>query len=382
MKKTLLLLITATLFAISTNAQTNLYSKYMQQGKSFYKKSQFLTALERFDLAREFAKTETQKTDTKTWKNKSRKKIRKQQADLKKALIEANKQRKEIERQKTELIKQRDEAQNQKILAQKNELDALTAKNKSDSLLSIAEKLQFQVEDAMFDKAVKEQQSEWNGWMNMILEEKDDEREKILKKIDTLNLSSGYLSKLPSQVILCPNLKHINLLGNRSLSWENSQEILNDLPLGTTFYFTVKDLNNIPEKYRHRVNGVEIFQEESCELDKFPKNLLQQKNMEYLSIKGRVWDRNHFNELPSGLFELKELKYLDLTYCSIEKIPLQIKNLKNLTHLIIAGNILGSLPDEIGKLKKLKLLDLRGLEFSKKEQKRTQKLLPNCKIIF
>ena len=90
MKKTLLLLITATLFALTTNAQTNLYNKYMQQGKTYYNKSEFLTALERFDLAYEFAKTETQKTDTKNWKNKSRKKIREQQADLQEAIKKSN----------------------------------------------------------------------------------------------------------------------------------------------------------------------------------------------------------------------------------------------------------------------------------------------------
>lgn len=204
----------------------------------------------------------------------------------------------------------------------------------------------------------------------------------ILKKIDTLDLTYGYLLRLPYQVENCPNLKHINLIGNRSFSWDRSKEILDSLPLGTTFYVTVKDLNDIPEKNRKRINGVEIFQEKNCELDEFPKNLLQQKDMEYLSIKGRVWDRNHFNKLPSELFGLTKLKYLDLTYCSIENIPPQIENLKNLTQLIIPENVISSLPDEIKELKNLKYLDLRGLEFSKEEQKRTKKLLPNCKIEF
>ena len=75
MKKLFLtLLITTTLFALNVNAQS--YTKYMNQGKNFYNKSQFLTALERFDLAYEFAKTDNEKGESKNWKNKSRKKIR------------------------------------------------------------------------------------------------------------------------------------------------------------------------------------------------------------------------------------------------------------------------------------------------------------------
>ena len=75
MKKSILTLTIITVF-FATNTYAQNYSKYMQQGKSFYTKGKYLTALERFDLASEFTKTEKEKDGAENWKNKSRKKIR------------------------------------------------------------------------------------------------------------------------------------------------------------------------------------------------------------------------------------------------------------------------------------------------------------------
>lgn len=91
MKKPLLTLLSIILFTLTANAQS--YTGYMGQGKSFYKKQQYLTALERFDLAFEFAQNEREKDLARNWKNKSRVKIKKQQTDLKSALAEAKRQK-------------------------------------------------------------------------------------------------------------------------------------------------------------------------------------------------------------------------------------------------------------------------------------------------
>jgi hypothetical protein len=87
----LFLLVSITLLCTNANAQN--YTKYMQQGKDFYNKTDYLTALERFDLAYEFAINHVEKSEAKSWKNKSREKIRLQQVEIKKALIEEEEQR-------------------------------------------------------------------------------------------------------------------------------------------------------------------------------------------------------------------------------------------------------------------------------------------------
>jgi len=74
MSKILLTLILVGLFGSASFAQN--YSKYLRQGKVFYNKGEYLSALEHFDLAYEFAKKNTEKVEAKSWKNKSRVKIR------------------------------------------------------------------------------------------------------------------------------------------------------------------------------------------------------------------------------------------------------------------------------------------------------------------
>lgn len=63
-------------------------------------------------------------------------------------------------------------------------------------------------------------------------------------------------------------------------------------------------------------------------------------------------------------------------------IPPEIGNLKNLEVLWLTKNQLKSLPQEICQLTKLKELGLTDNPILRKERKRIQKLLPNCKIEF
>ena len=199
MNKSFLTLLITTLFALTTTAQTNLYSKYMNQGKNFYNKSQFLTALERFDLAYEFAKTDNEKGESKNWKNKSRKKIKKQQADLKKALAKA-------------------------------------------------EQMQIKFETAMFDKAVKKKFKTWKGYA------KTDYgiRKEILSEIDSLDLSDNALLRLPLEVESCRNLKYLNLSNNPNIDWQDCYKIL-------TRFDDLEELNLSRNNFHSFPMGVEQF---------------------------------------------------------------------------------------------------------------------------
>jgi len=73
-KSFIILIISTTLFAVTANSQTNLYSKYMYLGKSSYYEQKYRIALERFKLAKEFAKGDDQKVAEK-WKDKTWKTI-------------------------------------------------------------------------------------------------------------------------------------------------------------------------------------------------------------------------------------------------------------------------------------------------------------------
>jgi tetratricopeptide (TPR) repeat protein len=74
MKKSFLIFfIASTLFSFNANAQN--YQKFMQQGKNCYNQKEYLTALERFDFAWEFAKTDLEKNEAKAGKIKCKAKI-------------------------------------------------------------------------------------------------------------------------------------------------------------------------------------------------------------------------------------------------------------------------------------------------------------------
>ena len=330
MKKYLVLFI---FLNISSGLFAQSYSKYMNQGKSFYNKSQFLTALERFDLAYEFAKTDTEKNNSKNWKNKSRKKIRKQQDDLRIALAKAKEEKK-----------------------------------KSDSLLTVAKEMQLKVETAMFDKAVKEHFDDWKGYVNYDwTNEYDDDTKKgleILNKIDSLDLSNNALLRLPKEVAECPNLKYINLLGNYDIDWQDCFTKVKATGINSV-YVSVNDLSDIDSTYWHLISGIEILKNR---LQKIPENILQQKQLTYLNLSGKYsypdTTSNNFSSLPPKLFELTNLKYLNLTNCQLSCLPPEIGNLTNLTELYLHKNQLSSQPPEIGSLTNLTKLWLSNNKLS------------------
>ena len=158
---------------------------------------------------------------------------------------------------------------------------------KADSLLIVAnnalakaDEMQLKVETAMFDKAVKEQNKEWKGYANMCYSNGDlkDEGKKILEKIDSLDLSNNALLRLPKEITECPNLKHINLLGNKDIDWQDCFTKVKTTEI-KSIYVTVNDLSEIDSTYWHLITGIEILKDE---LQEIPKNILQQKQLTYL----------------------------------------------------------------------------------------------------
>ncbi|MBD3229047.1 MAG: TIR domain-containing protein, partial [Candidatus Lokiarchaeota archaeon] len=89
------------------------------------------------------------------------------------------------------------------------------------------------------------------------------------------------------------------------------------------------------------------------ELDKFPKSILDFKNLIYLDLS-----HNRIEELPLNIANLISLKFLDLRFNRIEMLPDSIGNLKNLQVLSLSNNLLTGIPNTIGELKKLKRCDL------------------------
>ncbi len=333
MKNTIIILLL--LIATTTKVQAQ-YEGFFKQGKEREKQQQYYKAIKSYTAANAFATTDEQKKEVQ-----------------KRINFCANK----LENLRTEAEQQRKLAEQAKIEAEKQKNLALQEKARSDSLLKVAEEMRQKVETAMFDKAVKERFTEWLGYNRYDWDYKSDENTKkgleILQKVDSLDLSYNALLRLPKEVTECPNLKHINLLGNPDIDWNDVFTKLKGTQVNS-IYVSVNDLSDIDSNYHDMITGIEILRNGLTEI---PENILRQKQLEYLDLSGE-WENSNYITLRTELIEFTNLKYLNLEYCSIDSLPHEIGNLTNLIYLDLKYNYLTVLPPEIGNLTNLTELDL------------------------
>jgi Leucine-rich repeat (LRR) protein len=91
---------------------------------------------------------------------------------------------------------------------------------------------------------------------------------------------------------------------------------------------------------------------------------------------------NSISKIPIELKELKNLKLIDLTDNAGLAFIGDISQLTSLEYLYLYGCGLIKLPNNIGDLKSLKELGLVGNNLDKTEQTRIKNALPNCVIRF
>jgi len=354
MKKIIILLI-----AFSTiqflNAQ-NKYSDYLQQGKNFYNKGEFLSALERFDLAYEFAVINVEKTVIKGWKNRSKNKIRKQQQELRQALVLMKKEKSKSDSLRKIAIKQ-------KTFADIEKERANLERQRAEIALKMVKEMQKRMETAVFDRAAKEVIPNWEGSAIELFNANYNE-------ITKLNLSYSGLSRIPSEVYLCENLKSINLIGNELKNWTKVFNDLNRLKKLKEIKISVQELDSMPEKLRAKVTGIKIYSQYLMDL---PLDLFHLKSLTYLDLSGKWYKPQQYEARTIVMTETEKRK---------RSLSSEIANLSQLEVLDLRGNGLTKLPDEISKLKKLKSLLLYDNDFSDGEKQQIKKRLSNCEITF
>ena len=125
MKKTLITLVILVIISPISFAQST-YERYLNQGIGLYQNSDYFTALEHFDLAYEFAKTNAKRLESREWRNKCKQGIKKQAKDLqdasriKKEAILISKRAVEAERK---ALLAKEEAEKKKALARLKEFE-------------------------------------------------------------------------------------------------------------------------------------------------------------------------------------------------------------------------------------------------------------------
>ena len=93
------------------------------------------------------------------------------------------------------------------------------------------------------------------------------------------------------------------------------------------------------------------------DLERLPSEIGRLQSLEKL-ILGKWNKKNRLTTIPKEIFQLTNLKELNISYNQITTIPDEITNLSNLTSLYLNSNKITAIPDEIANLSNLTTLDL------------------------
>jgi len=215
---------------------------------------------------------------------------------------------------------------------------------KINQYLDSAEQILSKTETAIFDKAVKEQFPQWLGYDKYNWNLKNDDNTKngleILSKIDTIDLSHYGLMHIPEEITKCPNLKHINLLGNNYIDLKNVFQTLKRTQVNSV-YFSVIATTDIDSEYLHLVTKIGLQLDNVCRLGYL---------LDYVYLYLFLPD----NEKISNLTEL------DLSGKNLVDLSPEISKFNKLTKLNLSYNQLSTLPPEIANLTHLRVLNLKG----------------------
>jgi len=127
---------------------------------------------------------------------------------------------------------------------------------------------------------------------------------------------------------------------------------------------------------RVKIDAVDTLIFKFWDITNLPTQVYQCRNLKYLDVRGNSitllpskirklkklrilgLDKNKLNNLPSEIGELKNLQTLGLSFNDFKSLPVEIENLQNLTILWLNVNRLSIFPVGVSKLYNLFVLDL------------------------
>lgn len=187
----------------------------------------------------------------------------------------------------------------------------------------------------------------------------------LIKKVKAKKKS--LLKNLIGELLEFNNLELIYFLDRTNLTYElNIKELAHKLLIPEEAKAVVELQEVIPEEIgiaiAPELRGTTIFVEDRhvveldlsyCKLHKIPIQLLKFKKLKECCLDG-----NLLTMLPSSIEIFKEIEYLGLSHNRISTISKKIKFLKKLKSLNLSFNLLEYLPDAIGNLNSLENIDV------------------------
>ena len=201
-----------------------------------------------------------------------------------------------------------------------------------------------------------------------------------IQTLRILDLSNNEFTKLPKVLSQLKQLQVLNILSYQNSLHELSEDIVHlqelrvlkisfntmpEHPHGELTHFSRETLPNLYERYGDALynipKGLGYLSRLSHlkalflgGLYAFPKEIIQLTKLQKLELKsGYCLD----NKLPEGLGQLKQLRMLNLSGNELVELPKDIAQLRELRVLDVSINMIGDFP-EIGQLQKLQELYL------------------------
>jgi leucine-rich repeat protein SHOC2 len=175
-----------------------------------------------------------------------------------------------------------------------------------------------------------------------------------LKQLRYLVLSHNKLKKLPPQISNLHLLQSLYLDHNPELDVAEAIHYLNELPNLHMLSLAGDHISTIPSE----ISGLKVL--ESLELSEnefsmLPETMIKMKKLKVLYVNNDPYFnlKDNFRVLS----KINSLNELHIENDSLNEIPAGISQLK-IEYLFLVGNNISELPPEIGRMKKLKLLDM------------------------
>ena len=399
-------------FSLSSPAQD--YTDYMEQGKYYFNKERYISALQKFDLAAENANSDIRKKDAKKWKNNSIENLEAQQKKMKKQL-ESNGHTLKYSRKLLDVFYFYD---NKIALAHKEGKYGFVHKNgnmvipfKYDQATHFEESNGFSTvlrngEQYLIDTTGREYLLASNSQsLNGKIEALDLRNQHLSELPDyvfdyvglkILLLSNNNLSYLPESIIRLKELTHLTVANNKileipekisellklkHLSLQNN--LISRLPDDIVFVKNLKKLDLTNNKLFSLPSNMgslyhlTVLKLDGNRLKTLPEDIGHLRSLRVLPLKN-----NSLERLPSGIASLYLLESLQLDQNNITDLPQEISRLPGLKDLSLSRNKLGYLPTEIKQLASLRLLDLQGNPIPQSKKAMIEGWLPDCAILF
>lgn len=179
--------------------------------------------------------------------------------------------------------------------------------------------------------------------------------------VTALDLRQWYVNRFPFEILEYPQLEVLLMDGDYA-QWNQ----LGDIPAGIQRLKNLKfasfencGITSLPIEVGQLKQLLHLDLRNN-QLASLPASIKDLSRLVYLDIGSDFpFEGNRqLTTIPPALFQLKNLKHLDLTYNPIQELPTEIGALSGLTELQLQNTKLESLPASIGQLKQLIILGL------------------------